>query len=87
MCVCGAYFTREEDFRMGARAGGNQNFVVWAKKHLMHHEVPNDIIVRENGSWQGGVSVVVRLGLCFRAKGSPTLHQRGIGRTRQYTWI
>ena len=64
------YWTDEKLFRLGACPGGNQNLVIWVKKHLKKSELPNDLILREGGVWQGGCSVMVSLGLSYRGKGT-----------------
>ena len=58
--------------RIGACGEENQNFVVYVKTVAEKADAPNDIIAREGGRWQGGASVMVALGLCFRGDG--TLH-------------
>ena len=63
------FFTDGKLFRLGACSGGNQNFVAYVRDGVNKHEAPNDIITREGGQWQGVVSVMVGLGLCFRGKG------------------
>ena len=67
--VAKIYFTDEKLFRLGACAGGNQNFVVYVSRETKKSQVPDDLILREDGRWQGGVSVMVCLGLCHRGKG------------------
>ena len=64
------YWTDEKLFRLGACSGGNQNLVVWVKNYLKKHEVANDLILRDDGKYQGGVSVMVSLGLSYRGKGT-----------------
>ena len=64
------YFTDGELLRAGACPGGNNNLVVYARKDLKKDQLPNDLILREDGTWQGGVSVMVALGMCYRGKGA-----------------
>ena len=59
--------------------GGNQNFAAYVRNGVGKHEAPSDIIPREEGQWQGGVSVVVGLGICFRGMGTFVGYQRGGG--------
>ena len=60
-----AYWADEKYFRLGATPGGNKNFVAYVKDTLKKREVPNDLILRGDGQWMGGVSVMVSLGLCY----------------------
>lgn len=64
------YWTDEKVFRLGACSGGNQNLVVWVKNTLKKAELPNDLILREDGKFQGGASVMVSLGLSYRGAGT-----------------
>ena len=64
------YWTDEKIFRLGALKGGNQNLVVYVKNDLKKSEVPNNLILRGDGVWQGGVHVMVSLGLCFSGVGT-----------------
>ena len=64
------YFTDEKLFRIGACPGGNNNLVVYVRKDLKKDQLPNDLILREDGTWQGGVSVMVALGMCYEGKGA-----------------
>ena len=64
------FFTEEKVFRTGACPGGNRNFAAYVKKGLGKSEAPNNLILREGGMWQGGVGVMVCLGLSFRGKGN-----------------
>ena len=52
------------------RAGGNRNLVAWAENALRKSELPCDLILREDGKYQGGASVTVSLGLSRRGKGT-----------------
>ena len=64
------FFTDEKLFRLGACPGGNQNFVVYVHKETKKYDLPNELVLREDGQWQGGVSVMVCLGLSYRGKGA-----------------
>ena len=57
-------------FRLGACPGGNKNLVVWVNNALEKRDLPNDLIVRGDGVWQGGASVMVSLGLCYEGVGA-----------------
>ena len=64
------YWTDEKLFRLGACKGGSQNLVIWVRNTLKKHQVPADLLLRGDGAYQGGVSVMVSLGLSFRGKGT-----------------
>ena len=64
------YWTDEKMFRLGAMPGANKNFVVYVKNTLKKSDVPNNLILRGDGNYQGGRSVLVSIGLCYRAVGA-----------------
>ena len=64
------YGADEKYFRLGATPGGNKKFVVYVKDTLKKREVPNNLILRGDGQWMGGVSVMVSLGLCYKGVGT-----------------
>ena len=64
------FFTDEKLFRLGACPGGNNNLVVYVKKDVKKSEVSNDLILRDDGTWQGGISVMVALGVCYKGVGA-----------------
>ena len=71
------FFTDEEIFRLGACAGGNQNLVVWVSSNLKKADLPNDLILREDGKWQGGARAMVSLGMCYRGVGTLRFSPQG----------
>ena len=64
------FWTDEKIFRLGACAGSNWNLVIWVKNDLKKSELPNTLIQRDDGKYQGGVSVMVAMGLCRRGAGT-----------------
>ena len=64
------FFTGEKLFRLGACPGGSQNFVIYVHKETKKYDLPNELVLREDGPWQGGVSVMVCLWLSYRGKGA-----------------
>ena len=61
----GRFFAGEKIFRLGALKGGSQNQVIYVGNNAKKREVSNDLILREDGMWQGGVSVTASLGLSY----------------------
>ena len=57
------YFNDEKLFRVGAFPGGNNNLVAYVRRELKKDQLPNNLILREDGTWQGGVSVMVSVSL------------------------
>ena len=67
--VAKIYFADDKLFRLGACPGGNRNFFVYLNMESKKSQMPDDLIPREDGRRQGGVSVMESLGLCHRGKG------------------
>ena len=57
------YWTDEKLFRLGACSGGNRNLAVWVKNYPKKREVANDLLRRDDGKYQSGVSDMIPRGL------------------------
>ena len=64
------YWADEKVFSPGACRGNKHNLVVWVKNTLQKAELPNDLIMRDDGEYQGGASVMVLLGVSYQGKGT-----------------
>ena len=56
--------------RLGECEENSQHVAIWAKQELGKADIPNSLILREQGRWQGGRCAMVSPGLIYRGKGA-----------------
>ena len=65
-----AYWTDEKVSRLRAFSGSNRNLVAWLRKALKKAELPNDLIMRDDGKRGFGANVMVSVGVSYRGGGA-----------------